>query len=71
MRLVVASQNAPWAARFLQMMQAEAMAAEDHSDAIDLDAEQTTCPACASEFDPRSLAETGGRCPGCGLQLAG
>ena len=31
---------------------------------LDLDAEQTTCPACMTEFAP---AAAGGRCPDCGL----
>mgnify|MGYP004381383133 FL=1 len=69
MQLAVASQDAPWAIRFIKMAQEEAMAAEDPSDAIDLDAESASCPACGDEFSPQALQESGGRCPGCGLQL--
>ncbi len=34
---------------------------------VDLDAEQTTCPACMTSFDPRTASE---RCPECGLAFA-
>jgi predicted RNA-binding Zn-ribbon protein involved in translation (DUF1610 family) len=52
------------------MAQAEAAAA-DPTGAVDLDAEVTQCPACEGEFAPPQLAETQGRCPNCGLRLAG
>ncbi len=32
--------------------------------AIDMDAEQAQCPACATPFKPTDL-----RCPGCGLRF--
>jgi len=33
---------------------------------VDLDAAETTCPACMATFDPRSSP---GSCPDCGLAL--
>jgi hypothetical protein len=69
LQLAVASQDAPWAIRFLEMARAEAEA-QDDTVAVDLDAESTACPACMTEFAPSALAENQGRCPGCGLVLA-
>ena len=34
---------------------------------VDLDAAETTCPACMTAFDPQGAD---GRCPECGLAFA-
>ena len=42
----------------------EARSAADQ--VVDLDADETTCPACTATFNP---AASPGRCPDCGLAL--
>ena len=67
--LAVASQNADWAQRFLQMHAEANMTEEERklsAQAINLDSEMATCPACTYEFNPQDTD----RCPDCGLRIS-
>lgn len=67
MWLVVTSQDAPAAAELIRDLWAEGLDPETLAAAecaIDLDAEEATCPACGEPFQPSDL-----RCPTCGLRI--
>lgn len=67
--LAVASQNAVWAQRFLEMHRQKGMTAEEiaaERQVVDLDGSEVECPACQAQFDPRGQTH----CPECGLRLA-
>lgn len=68
--LAVASEDVEAAARVVNRQWGSELSDTERNSAgltVDLDAEETTCPACMATFRP---ADAEGRCPDCGLALA-